>query len=83
MQAVVPDELQGRIFGVKDALSAWAFGVAFLAGGALVSLLGSRAILAGAGLGAFAVASATSATLRHEPGDRAGRADHGRGGFRA
>ena len=42
IQAFVPDRLAGRVFGIKDALSAWAFGSAFICAGALISLIGTR-----------------------------------------
>ena len=32
IQAIVPDRLAGRVFGVKDALTAWAFAFGFLVG---------------------------------------------------
>jgi MFS family permease len=51
IQATVPDHLAGRIFGVKDALSAWAFGLAFLSAGALITLIGVRELLVAAGVG--------------------------------
>jgi MFS family permease len=51
IQATVPDRLAGRIFGVKDALSAWAFGVAFICAGGLLSLIGVRELLVVAGVG--------------------------------
>ena len=34
IQALVPDAISGRVFGVKDALTAWAWALAFLAGAA-------------------------------------------------
>jgi predicted MFS family arabinose efflux permease len=54
IQATVPDRLSGRIFGVKDALSAWAFGVAFICAGALLTLIGVRELLVAAGVGGLA-----------------------------
>ena len=51
IQEVVPDNLAGRIFGVKDALTAWAFAAAFTAAGGLIELLGVRAMLIAAGAG--------------------------------
>ena len=52
IQATVPDRLAGRVFGMKDALSAWGFGVAFVLAGALITLIGVRELLVGAGVGA-------------------------------
>jgi hypothetical protein len=54
IQATVPDRLAGRIFGVKDALSAWAFGLAFVCAGGLITLVGVRELLVAAGVGGFA-----------------------------
>jgi MFS family permease len=53
IQATVPDRLAGRVFGMKDALSAWGFGVAFVAAGGLITLIGVRELLVAAGIGAF------------------------------
>jgi MFS family permease len=39
VQEDVPDPALGRAFGVKDALASWAFGVAFFAAGALLTLV--------------------------------------------
>lgn len=55
IQETVSDELLGRVFGVKDALTAWAFGVAFLGAGAAVSELGVRPVLTAAGIVALLV----------------------------
>jgi hypothetical protein len=54
IQATVPDRLAGRIFGVKDALSAWAFGLAFVCAGGLITLIGVRELLVVAGVGGVA-----------------------------
>jgi predicted MFS family arabinose efflux permease len=54
IQATVPDRLAGRIFGVKDALSAWSFGVAFICAGGLITLIGVRELLVAAGVGGLA-----------------------------
>jgi hypothetical protein len=53
IQATVPDRLAGRIFGMKDALSAWGFGLAFVSAGALITLIGVRELLVVAGAGAL------------------------------
>jgi MFS family permease len=53
IQATVPDRLAGRVFGMKDALSAWGFGLAFVAAGGLITLIGVRELLVAAGIGAF------------------------------
>jgi MFS family permease len=53
IQATVPDRLAGRVFGMKDALSAWGFGLAFVSAGALITLIGVRELLVAAGAGAL------------------------------
>lgn len=68
IQATVRDALVGRVFGVKDALTAWAFAVAFLTGGALVSAIGARdLILLAGGLGVL-VYLVSAVALRNEWG---------------
>lgn len=44
-QSEVPEPLQGRIFGLADALTSWGFAVAFILGGALIELAGVRALI--------------------------------------
>lgn len=53
IQATVPDRLAGRVFGMRDALSAWGFGLAFVAAGGLITLIGVRELLVAAGVGAL------------------------------
>jgi MFS family permease len=53
IQASVPDRLAGRIFGMRDALSAWGFGIAFVCAGGLITLIGVREVLVAAGIGAL------------------------------
>ncbi len=55
IQETVPDALMGRAFGVKDALASWAFGVAFFAAGGLLSVIDSRELILGAGVGGVLV----------------------------
>jgi MFS family permease len=55
IQALVPDALSGRIFGMRDALTAWAWAVAFVVGPVLLTAIGTRATVVVAGVGAFAV----------------------------
>jgi MFS family permease len=64
IQRIVPPALLGRVFGIKDAMLSGAFGVAFLTAGALVSLLGTRELLAIAGAGALLVWSVAALLLR-------------------
>lgn len=73
IQAAVPDHLSGRVFGVKDALSAWAFGTAFICAGGLITLIGVRELLVVAGCGgvlAFAYSvHALSGVFKDAPAD--------------
>jgi MFS family permease len=64
IQATVPDRLAGRVFGLKDALTAWAFGSAFVAAGAVVELVGVREFLVALGVGCIAVGAATGFAIR-------------------
>ncbi len=54
IQSTVPDRLAGRVFGLKDALSAWAFGLSFVCAGGLITLIGVRELLVAAGVGGIA-----------------------------
>ena len=55
LQRLVAERYHGRAFGLLDALDAWGFAGALLAGGALASVAGGRATFAVAGAGALAV----------------------------
>jgi MFS family permease len=70
VQQDVPDAVMGRAFGVKDALASWAFGVAFFAAGALLTLISPRELIAAAGVGGLLVCAASALALWRE---RAGR----------
>jgi MFS transporter len=84
IQASVPDQVAGRVFGVKDALTAWAFGLGFLAAGALVPLIGPRETILAAGCGGLLVwlgaALATQPEAVSALGGGAYPARHGAGG---
>jgi MFS family permease len=76
IQAVVPENLQGRIFAVSDTVVSWAFAIAFVSAGPLLSALGVReTILIGgavalvfAGLAAFGLRNQwTAASLQGAP----------------
>ncbi len=72
IQRVVPDRLAGRVFGVKDSLSAWAFGAAFVVAGAIITLVGARSLLLIAGAGGVVVWAFATVTLRRAwEGDKA------------
>ena len=85
IQALVPDAISGRVFGVKDALTAWAWALAFLAGAAALSLTGTREMVMLAGVGALvtwliswmALRSTWRAAEGGEAGDLGGRAGAG------
>ena len=64
IQALVPDALRGRIFGIRDAITAWAFALGFLAGPLLLDWLGTRAMVTAAGVGGLVVWVATAIALR-------------------
>ena len=64
IQATVSDAMAGRVFGSKDALTAWAFAISFLAAGAAVSAVGPQAVLFASGIGVIAIGTAISVTLR-------------------
>lgn len=64
IQSTVADSLAGRVFGTKDALTAWAFAAAFAAAGAAVTLVGPQAVLIASGAGVLAIAAATTVGLR-------------------
>ncbi len=64
IQALVPDALRGRIFGIRDAITAWAFAVGFLAGPLLLDLVGTRAMVTAAGVCGLIVWLVTAIALR-------------------
>jgi MFS family permease len=64
IQKLVPDGLRGRIFGMRDALTAWAWAIAFVAAPVLLNWLGTRATVVLAGCGAFAVWLVAALVLR-------------------
>jgi MFS family permease len=61
---VVPDRLGGRVFGIRDAITAWAFATGFLIGPLLVDLMGTRAMIAAAGTVGVCVSLVAAAGLR-------------------
>ena len=64
MQATVPDALAGRVFGIKDSLASWAFGIGFLAGGGLIELTDVRLVIVLAGVGGLLAWLAAVIALR-------------------
>lgn len=69
IQVTVSDHLIGRVFGAKDALTAWAFGIAFLIGGVLVSEWGPRGPILLSGGVAIAIYLVLAVALRGEWSD--------------
>ena|SRR5215211_2194882 len=64
IQALVPDLLSGRVFGVKDALTAWAWAAAFVAGAGVLSAIGTRQMIVLAGAGAVVIWAISWGALR-------------------
>jgi MFS family permease len=64
IQALVPDGLRGRIFGIRDAITAWAFALGFLAGPLLLDAVGTRAMVTAAGTCGLIVWLSTAIALR-------------------
>jgi MFS family permease len=70
VQEDVPDDLMGRAFGVKDALASWAFGVAFVAAGYLLTLVSPRELVLAAGVGGLLVCACSALALWREGAGR-------------
>lgn len=66
IQAVVPEHLQGRVFAVSDTAVSWAFAIAFLAAGPLLTEIGVRATLVIAGGMSVVVAVLATWGLRNQ-----------------
>jgi MFS family permease len=64
-QVTVPERLTGRAYAMLDALGAWAFCLAYVIAGFLVTLIGTRASIAVAGAGALATWLLAATKLRH------------------
>ena len=64
LQSTLPDELMGRVFGLRSSLVSTAFGSAFLLAGGAAALLGARPLFVLAAVGAFVVWIAASLALR-------------------
>ncbi|MBA3261631.1 MAG: MFS transporter [Thermoleophilaceae bacterium] len=75
IQVTAPDRLMARVFGVRDALTAWAFAAAFLAAGGLVQAIGARALILIAGVGGLAVWAGSRVALRKTWADESGEPD--------
>jgi MFS family permease len=64
IQALVPDALSGRVFGIRDAITAWAFALGFLIGPLLLDAVGTRAMVTAAGACGLVVWLVTTVALR-------------------
>src|SRR3954452_17991381 len=67
LQRVVAERLHGRAFGLLDAIGAWGFAGALLAGGALATAAGARVTFAVAGLAMLALLPATVRIFTRTP----------------
>jgi MFS family permease len=65
VQAAVPDEMLGRMFGVRDTFQSWGFAPGFVGAGALAALFGPRVLFLIAGLGALLIWLVATIALRH------------------
>lgn len=74
IQERVPDQLQGRAFGLTDTLVSWAFAVALLSAGAIAELTGPRGLLLAAAVGEIVIAAAAFAAIRQWLGGQRGAA---------
>jgi MFS family permease len=64
LQTSVPDELLGRVFGLKDTGTSWGFAIAFVGAGALLTVLGTREVIVIGGVLSLAVWAAAGWSLR-------------------
>ena len=64
LQTTVEPRMQARIFGVTDTLMSWGLAFAFVAGGALLELTGSRALMLLTGAGEIALSVVSFFALR-------------------
>jgi MFS family permease len=60
----VASSLQGRVFAVSDAMTAWGFAVGFIGAGALAAAAGPRTLLLLIGVGEIVLAGAAAVALR-------------------
>lgn len=64
----IPERVHGRAFGLVDSLDSWGFGLAVIAGGALASAFGGRAIFGVSGAILFVVWACAAYALRARAG---------------
>jgi MFS family permease len=70
LQELVPDHLAARVFGIRDALTAWAYAIAFTGAGLMASVSGARPVMITSGAGVLLVWFITTARMRREVADR-------------
>jgi MFS family permease len=64
LQTVVREDFLGRVFGLKEAASAWGWLIAFVMAGALFGLVETRVLLVLGGAGAMAIGATAAWSLR-------------------
>ena len=64
LQVTIQEDLLGRVFGLRDALDAWAWTIAFASAGFLLATLDTRVVLMVAGGGVLAVTAISAWALR-------------------
>jgi hypothetical protein len=64
LQVTIKEELLGRVFGLRDALDAWGWTIAFMSAGLLLTTLDTRVVIALAGGGVLAVTAVSAWALR-------------------
>jgi MFS family permease len=69
LQELVPDHLAARVFGIRDALTAWAYAIAFTGAGLMASVSGARPVMITSGAGVLLVWFITTARMRREVAD--------------
>jgi MFS family permease len=63
-QKVIPDSFLARAFALFDTAGSWAFAIAFVGAGAVLSFTGVRPVLLAAGLGSVAIWALSNVALR-------------------
>lgn len=71
IQHSFPDGMVARVFGIRDALTAWAFAIAFAVAGGLVAEIGASDVIALAGVVCLAMTAITALALRKRWTDQA------------
>ena len=73
LQKLIPDDLKGRVFGLKGALISWSFAIAFFGAGALVALTGPRAAFGVLAVGCLSVWAVARSALSRAGADQEDR----------